>query len=91
MTVDIRYQGTAYGVINCIMNIGLSTYPLIAAQIYNVDESYIPNVELFFACSAVGGLFAGFYLVYYDATHNDGKLNKPFHSEVVDDEGHILT
>lgn len=80
------------------MNVGLSTYPLIVAAIYNVDGSYIPNVEIFFACSAIAGLVSGYYLNYYDATQNDGKLNKVYHSKPVaqefappvDDEGHIV-
>ena len=82
LTVDIRYQGTAYGIINCIMNIGLSTYPLIVAALYNIDSAYIPNVEIFFASSAVCGLFTGYLLNYYDAKTNDGKLNNIYKNVV---------
>jgi len=61
------------------MNIGLSSYPLIVAQIYNVDEAYIPNVEIFFAVNAIAGLGSGYWLNYVDRTENDGKLNKVYH------------
>mmetsp|Transcript_24292 Transcript_24292/g.37442 ORF Transcript_24292/g.37442 Transcript_24292/m.37442 type:complete len:654 (+) Transcript_24292:84-2045(+) len=78
LTVELKYQGLAYGLITSLMNVGLSAYPLIAAQIYNIDDSYIPNVELFFAFSGVIGLFGGWALNYFDAKVNDCKLNKVF-------------
>ena len=78
LTVELKLQGLAYGVIGCLMNIGLTSYPLIAAQIYSIDDSYIPNVEIFFAVSGIIGLFAGWGLNCFDAKLNDGRLNKVF-------------
>jgi len=71
------------------MNIGLSSYPLIVAQIYNVDEAYIPNVEIFFAVNAIAGLGSGYWLNYVDRTENDGKLNKVYHRHSNDSDAAV--
>jgi MFS family permease len=71
LVVEKRLTGLAYGVCTAIQNIGLATFPLIVAAIYQVDEEYIPNVEFFFMSLACLGTLVGFYLNYYDAKHDN--------------------
>ena len=71
LVVEKRLTGLAYGVCTSIQNIGLATFPLIVAAIYQVDEEYIPNVEFFFMSLACLGTLVGFYLNYYDAKHDN--------------------
>ena len=71
LVVEKRLTGLAYGVCTSIQNIGLATFPLIVASIYQVDDEYIPNVEFFFMSLACLGTCVGLYLNYYDATHDN--------------------
>ena len=80
LIVDIKYQGIAYGIVQCCLNTSFTIFPLIAAQIYNIDQSYIPNVEILFAFNGIIGIFAGCAMNYFDASLNDGKLGRGYFS-----------
>lgn len=73
--------------VTSIQNGGLAAFPLIIAAIYsNSDDSYIPNVELFFVGLACLGFFVGLYLNYYDVYH-DSVFNSPSAAyQVLDDD-----
>ena len=71
LVVPKRLTGLAYGVCTSIQNIGLAGFPLIVAQIYDINDEYIPNVEIFFTSLAVLGTLTGFYMNYYDHTHDN--------------------
>lgn len=46
--------GTAFGIMTCVQNVGLSLFPVIIAVVYNSHTSYVPAVEVFLmACSAL--------------------------------------
>lgn len=90
LIVKIENQGLAYGVITSLMNFGLSVVPIVVSWIYRIDGHYIPNVEIFFAASGIVGLFAGVALNYYDATLNDGKLNRPYKEPANHGLGHNI-
>lgn len=71
LVIPSQLIGFGYGVVTAIQNAGLATFPLIIAAIYeDADNSYIPDVEYFFVSLAVFGTVIGFYLNYYDYTHN---------------------
>lgn len=72
LVVEPKYIGLGYGFVTAIQNIGLACFPLIIAQIYmDNGEHYIPAVEFFFMCLAVGGVLVGLYLNYYDYHHDN--------------------
>jgi MFS family permease len=72
LVVEKRLIGLAYGVCTSVQNIGLATFPLIVATIYESSGGkYLPNVEFFFMSLAVGGFVVGVYMNYYDATHDN--------------------
>ncbi len=71
LVVEKRLIGLAYGVCTSVQNIGLATFPLMVAAIYEGSGGkYLPNVEFFFMSLAVGGFVVGVYMNYYDATHD---------------------
>jgi MFS family permease len=74
LTVSKQYTGTAYGVITSIQNMGLALFPLIIAGIYNINDSYVPNVEIFFTCCASAGVIVGLLMIRVDR-RSGGKLN----------------
>ena len=71
LVIPSKLIGLGYGVVTSIQNCGLAIFPLVIAAIYTkANDHYIPNVELFFVSLAVVGTVVGFYLNYYDATHD---------------------
>ena len=71
LVIPSQLIGFGYGVVTAIQNAGLAIFPLIIAAIYeDSDSKYIPNVEYFFVSLAVFGTVIGFYLNFYDYTHN---------------------
>lgn len=75
LVVDKKFLGIAYGVAFSIQNIGLSTFPLVIAQIYGSSgDEYIPNVEFFFCSMAAMGVLNGLYLCYIDRKYFDSVL-----------------
>ena len=85
LVVPQKYTGTAFGVITSVQNIGLVTFPLMVAAIYNNShEQYIPNVEYFFVICASLGVLVGVFLNYIDF-HSGHPLNK-VHKSVVDQD-----
>ncbi len=84
LVVPQKYTGTAFGVITSVQNIGLVTFPLMVAAVYNNSHhQYIPNVEYFFVICASLGVLVGVFLNYIDfhSGHPLNKVHKP-----VDDE-----
>lgn len=87
LVVPEELVGLAYGVITSIQNGGLASFPLIIAVIYSAGgDSYIPDVEFFFICTAVVGVIVGFWLNYIDYMHLDGILNSARASEEEEDK-----
>ena len=56
--------GLAYGIITSLLNVSLVIFPITTSYIYtNIsDDSYIPNVEIFFVVCAFIGVLAGLVL-----------------------------
>jgi len=74
--VDEHLVGTAYGVITAIQNLGLATFPLAAAGIYQAsDDKYVPNTELLFVGLAVVGTLIGIWLNIEDPKYGNA-MNK---------------
>eukprot|EP00560_Eucampia_antarctica_P007462 CAMPEP_0197826808 /NCGR_PEP_ID=MMETSP1437-20131217/3707_1 /TAXON_ID=49252 ORGANISM="Eucampia antarctica, Strain CCMP1452" /NCGR_SAMPLE_ID=MMETSP1437 /ASSEMBLY_ACC=CAM_ASM_001096 /LENGTH=556 /DNA_ID=CAMNT_0043427397 /DNA_START=255 /DNA_END=1925 /DNA_ORIENTATION=+ len=89
LIVDAKYIGTAFGVITSVQNIGLVSFPMIIAAIYNGSEQhYIPNVEYFFVVCASLGVLVGILLNIVDM-RSGGKLNKVHREFINDDESNI--
>ena len=85
LITEPRYLGISYGLIACSQNISMSLFPLIVAMLYNLNDSYLPNVELFFTSSAACGLILSLYLTYMD-TRDGGRLNKPASNDIDEEE-----
>jgi len=92
LIIDAKYVGTAFGTIVAIQNIGLATFPMIIASIYNKSHhQFIPNVEYFFAALAACGLLAGIIIHVIDQ-RTGGRLNGRNREEsVIDDTEHLST
>jgi len=76
LTVPKQFTGTAFGVMTSIQNIGLATFPLVIAAIYNASgRRYLPNVEFFFMGCAATGVVIGALMNLLDRRHGN-KLNK---------------
>ncbi len=65
--MEKQQVGTAYGLVTAIQNSGMAAFPLLVAQVYNIGQAYVPNVELFFASLACLGVVIGVFLNIYDA------------------------
>lgn len=67
LTTELKYTGLAYGVVSSILNIGTSSFPLIVATLYeNNGNEYLPDVEIFFATSAICGMVIGIVMNIID-------------------------
>lgn len=67
LIIEAKNVGTAFGTIVAIQNIGLATFPMIIASIYNQSHHrFIPNVEYFFAALAACGLITGIVIHIID-------------------------
>ena len=74
--VEDRLVGTAYGVITAVQNLGLATFPLIAASIYqHSGDKYVPNTEFLFVGLAVIGTLIGVWLNIEDPKYGNA-MNK---------------
>ncbi|TPX50008.1 hypothetical protein SeLEV6574_g01162 [Synchytrium endobioticum] len=78
---DLKLLGTAYGLSTSALNMALTVFPLISAQVRVWGGSFV-MVEIFFASLAVGGAAASAVLYFVDARHG-GVLEKP---ELIADE-----
>ena len=85
LVVEKRLTGLAYGVCTSVQNLGLALFPLIVAQIYQIHDKYCPDVEMFFVALACLGSVVGFYMNYYDHTH-DNVFNKVYTLDLKDDD-----
>lgn len=84
MVVDERLVGLAYGIVVSIQNMGLASFPLIIAAIYEEGgQTYIPDVEVFFVALGWFGVMIGLYLNYYDYMFIDSVLNVPRKTELL--------
>jgi hypothetical protein len=76
LSVPEHHVGIAFGVVNSVQNLGFFVIPLIVAEIFNLsDNSYIPNVELFFGLLSIVCLLLSLYLIYIDKKLFESKLN----------------
>jgi len=72
--VEEKQIGAAYGVITSLMNAGFSVFPLVAAYVYQQNgNSYLPDVECFYAGLAFLGVVVGVALLV-----RDGQIGSPF-------------
>jgi MFS family permease len=53
--VPERSVGIAYGVVTAVQNAGLAGIPLLVSAVYDIDDAYIPKVEIIFIVFAVAG------------------------------------
>jgi hypothetical protein len=51
--VPEKSVGIAYGVVTAVQNAGLAGIPLIVSAVYDIDDLYIPKVEMVFIAFAV--------------------------------------
>lgn len=78
MVVDEHLVGLAYGIVVSVQNMGLASFPLIIAAIYQSNgDQYIPAVEVFFVVCAWLGVVIGLYLNWYDYHYLKSLLNAP--------------
>lgn len=94
LVVEPKYIGTAFGVITSVQNIGLVSFPMIIAAIYNGNhQQYIPNVEYFFVTCASLGLAVGILLniVDYRNGHRLNKIHTDNNNTTVDDTSEMTT
>lgn len=75
LIVEPRYLGIAYGVAYSCVSISLSSFPLLFAVLYNVNNLYLPNVELLFVVSATCALVLSLFL-YFEDIKSGGGLNR---------------
>jgi MFS family permease len=77
LVVEEKYTGLAFGVMTSMSNLGTAVLPLIVAQIFTAaNNSYIPYVELLFACLGIIGFLVGLLTNYEDYYHHNSILNK---------------
>jgi MFS family permease len=72
LVIEQRFVGLGFGIVTSVQNMGLASFPLCVAAIYQANGNhYIPNVEMFFVSLATLGFLIGLYLNYYDYHHNN--------------------
>eukprot|EP00814_Leptocylindrus_danicus_P021976 CAMPEP_0116019292 /NCGR_PEP_ID=MMETSP0321-20121206/9150_1 /TAXON_ID=163516 /ORGANISM="Leptocylindrus danicus var. danicus, Strain B650" /LENGTH=350 /DNA_ID=CAMNT_0003489835 /DNA_START=1297 /DNA_END=2349 /DNA_ORIENTATION=- len=81
-TVDTQYLGLTNGILLCMMNMSISFYPMVTAALYNARNSFLPDVEIFFAANGMFGLVLSLYILYLDYK-TGSNLNQPAHAIVV--------
>ena len=81
---DLKLLGTAYGLSTSALNMALTVFPLIAAQVRVWSDSFM-MVEIFFASLALSGAVASAILYMVDA-RNGGVLETPERADEPTDE-----
>jgi len=75
LVVPPHAKGTAFGIITCIQNVGLTLFPLIVAAIYNNNgRKYLPVVEIFFFICAGFTIVIGISIMVCDRRYGDSKM-----------------
>jgi len=75
LVVPPHAKGTAFGIMTCTQNIGLTLFPLIVAAIYNNnDHKYLPVVEIFFLLCAGLTIMIGILILICDRRYGNSKM-----------------
>lgn len=83
LITETQYLGLAYGILVSFINISLTFFPMIVAALYNISNSYLPDVELFFVACATCGLALTICISFMDCK-SGGRLNQPAASTNID-------
>ena len=87
--VESHQVGIAYGMITAIQNGGLALFPMLVAAVYDIQDSYIPNVELLFCGFGILGIIFGVIINILD--YRSGSiLNRPGQSPEFDQAKELL-
>jgi len=75
LVVPPHAKGTAFGIMTCTQNVGLTLFPLIVAAIYNNnDQKYLPVVEIFFLLCALLNIVIGILILLCDRRYGNSKM-----------------
>ena len=87
LSVKEVYFGTAFGILDCIQQVGIAVFPLLASTIFiHAGGGLLPGGKagqvvnpqrgyfyffVFFGSLAVIGLLLGIWIIFYDKKHGD--------------------
>ena len=84
MVVETKITGTAFGICQSLINIGLSYAPWQINKLESMkkdsqgDGIFFMGADLFYIGSNIAGLLLAFFLFCWDKYHCEGRLNSPF-------------
>ena len=75
LIVEERFQGSAYGLMTMVQNLGLALFPYLNGKLRDVTQSYTASMIMFASLGFVGLIFA--YLLKKADAEAGGVLEKP--------------
>ncbi len=75
LIVEERFQGSAYGLMTMVQNLGLALFPFLNGKLRDVTQSYTASMVMFACLGFVGLIFA--YLLKKADEKAGGVLEKP--------------
>ncbi len=75
LIVEERFQGSAYGLMTMVQNLGLALFPFLNGKLRDVTHSYTASMLMFASLGFVGLIFA--YLLKKADAEAGGVLEKP--------------
>ncbi|BBB32730.1 conserved hypothetical protein [Thermotomaculum hydrothermale] len=75
LIVEERFQGSAYGLMTMVQNLGLALFPFLNGKLRDVTHSYTASMIMFASLGFVGLIFA--YLLKKADAEAGGVLEKP--------------
>jgi len=75
LIVEERFQGSAYGLMTMVQNLGLALFPFLNGKLRDITQSYTASMVMFACLGFVGFIFA--YLLKKADAEAGGVLEKP--------------